>query len=62
MRKIYARNSQNLLTVLVDHLLNIFKEFENLFREKGNLKHLYKYELDKACFSHDAGYYDLVKI
>ena len=26
------------------------------FREKGNLKHLYRNELDKACFVHDAAY------
>ena len=26
------------------------------FRETGNLKHLYRNELDKACFSHDAAY------
>ena len=29
------------------------------FREIGNLKHLYRNELDKACFAHDAG--DLAK-
>ena len=28
------------------------------FRETGNLKHLYKNELDKACFAHDAAYSD----
>ena len=27
-------------------------------RETGNLKHIYKYELDKACFTHDAAYSD----
>ena len=26
------------------------------FRETGNLKHLYKNELDKACFAHDETY------
>ena len=26
------------------------------FREAGNLKHLYRNELDKACFAHDALY------
>ena len=26
------------------------------FRETDNLKHLYRNELDKACFAHDAGY------
>ena len=26
------------------------------FRETGNLKHLYRNELDKACFTHDAEY------
>ena len=28
------------------------------FREAGNLKHLYRSELDKAFFSHDAAYSD----
>ena len=28
------------------------------FRGTGNLKHFYKNELDKACFAHDAAYYD----
>ena len=28
------------------------------FRETGNLKQLYRNELDKACFSHDAAYSD----
>ena len=28
------------------------------FREKGNLKHLYRSKLDKACFTHDTTYSD----
>ena len=28
------------------------------FRETGNLRHLYRHELDKACFSHDAACFD----
>ena len=28
------------------------------FREKENLKHFYRNELDKACFAHDAAYSD----
>ena len=28
------------------------------FRETGNLKHLYRNELDKTCFSHDTVYSD----
>ena len=28
------------------------------FKETGNLKHLYRIELDKACFVHDASYSD----
>ena len=35
------------------HLENIRK-----FRETGNLKHLYRNELDQACFAHDAAYSD----
>ena len=39
----------------MDHLLNIEKQ---VFRETGNLKHLYGNELDKACFPQDAVYSD----
>ena len=28
------------------------------FRETGNLEHLYRNELDKACFAHDTAYSD----
>ena len=28
------------------------------FREIGNLKHLYRNELNKACFAHDGAYSD----
>ena len=28
------------------------------FRETGHLKHLYRNELDKSCFAHDAAYSD----
>ena len=28
------------------------------FRETDNLKHLYRNELEKACFAHDAAYSD----
>ena len=28
------------------------------FRETGNLKHLYRNELDKSCFAHDAAHSD----
>ena len=38
-------DSQNLLIVLMDHLLNILKEFKNL-------NYVYKNKLDKACFAH----------
>ena len=29
------------------------------FREIGNLKHVYRNELDNACFAHDAAYSDI---
>ena len=29
-----------------------------IFRETGNLKHLYRNELDKVCFAHDVVYYN----
>ena len=28
------------------------------FKETGNWKHLYRNELDKACFSHDVAYFN----
>ena len=28
------------------------------FRERGKLKHLYRSETDKACFTHYAAYFD----
>ena len=42
--------------MLVDHLLRIVKEFKSL--ETDDLKHIYKNELHKACFAHDAAYSD----
>ena len=42
--------------MLVDYLLKIAKVQK--FRETGNLKYIYRNELDKACFSHDAAYSD----
>ena len=41
--------------MLVDHLLNIYKECEK-FRKTSCLKYLYRNELDKTCFGHDAAY------
>ena len=34
------------------------REKMQLFRETGNLKYLYRNELDKNSFAHDAAYYD----
>ena len=42
--------------MLVDCLLKIAKVQK--FRETGILKHIYRNELDKACFAHDAAYSD----
>ena len=42
--------------MFVDYLLKIARVQK--FREKGNLKHIYRNELDKACFAHDAAYSD----
>ena len=39
--------------MLVDHLLNI-----NKFKETADTNYIYKNELDKACFVHDAAYSD----
>ena len=35
-----------------------YRERIEKFRETVNLKHLYRNELDKACFGHDAAYSD----
>ena len=43
--------------MLLGHLPNIPKEFENS-RETGNLQHVYTNDLEKACFAHDAAYSD----
>ena len=34
------------------------RERTQKFRKAGNSKHLYRNELDKACFAHDAAYSD----
>ena len=34
------------------------RERRQKFRKTGSLKHLYRNELDKACFAHDAAYSD----
>ena len=39
--------------LFVKHRVRIQK-----FRETENLKHLYRNELDKVCFNHDAAYSD----
>ena len=44
----------------MDHLLNTVKRLRETFakfRETCDIKHIYKNELDKACFTH-AGYSD----
>ena len=37
---------------------SLHRERIQTFRETWNLKHLYRDELDKACFAHDAAYFD----
>ena len=47
----------------MEHLLNIVKELKKT-KETRNSKNIYRNELDKACFAHDATYSeskDLVK-
>ena len=39
------------------HLRKIVKEFKSL-KEQVNLKFLYKNDLEKSCFAHDAAYSD----
>ena len=43
--------------MLVDHLLNMNKGIQK-FKETGDTNYIYKNELDKACFVHDAAYSD----
>ena len=42
----------------MDHLLNRNKEFKNLKKLETQTIYIYKNELDKACFIHDAAYSD----
>ena len=44
----------------MDHLLNKNKEFRSL-KKTGDTNYIYKNELDKACFAHDAACSDLTK-
>ena len=37
------------------------REGTQTFRETGNLKHIYKDELDEACFAHNVAYSDSKK-
>ena len=45
----------DLLIVLADHLLKIYKEFKHLCKQEIQ-NYIYKNELDKACFQHDMAY------
>ena len=51
MSKLHLRQSKFTCGPFTKHSERIQK-----FREKGNSKHLYRNELDKAWFSHDAAY------
>ena len=42
----------------MDHLLGLKKEFKKNSKETGDTNYVYKNELDKACFVHDAAYSD----
>ena len=52
-RQIYARTAFKTARIYLSCLY-----FRECFRETGNLKHLYRIELDKNCFAHDAAYSD----
>ena len=39
----------------MDHLLKAKKEFKTL-KKTGDLRYIYRNELDKACFQHDMAY------
>ena len=50
--------SQPGFTYNASELFTKHSEIIQKFRETGNLKHIYKNELDKACFADDAAYSD----
>ena len=45
-------------TYSVCGLFNKHRERIQTFRETGNLNHLYRNELGKACFAHNVAHYD----
>ena len=51
--RIASKTTRIYLRVIAEHRERIKK-----FRETGNLKHIFKNELDKACFACDAAYSD----
>ena len=54
MSKLYPR--QQRFTYSTCGLFTEYREGIQTFRERGNLKHIYKSKLDKACFAHNAAY------
>ena len=56
MRELHLK--QPGFTYSTDGLFTKHCERVQKFRETGDLKHLYRNELGKACFGHEAAYYD----
>ena len=50
------KNNQDVLVVLVDHLLK--QKRIQKFNEIGDINYIYKNELDKVCFQHDMAFGD----
>ena len=48
----YIQDKQNILAALAESLKNFVKTLKK-FKEPGDLKHIYKNELDKACLDRD---------
>ena len=56
MPEMYLRQPQFIYSACGPFSKN--KERKQKFNETGDTKHIYKNELDKACFQHDLGYGD----
>ena len=59
-RQVYGWIASKKTRIYLWRLRTVTKHCERIqkFRETGNLKHIHKKELDKACFVHDTPYSD----
>ena len=56
MSELYLRQAE--FTYSASGVFTKHSEGIQKFRETGDLKHIYKNELDKVCFTHNAAYSD----